>query len=123
MRSSDRFRVVIVLHWCLAAVGLLACVYGLLFVPAQRAAILDAVLTPAELKDPVKINAVSRTLEHREPMLRRAETVCGSVGAAVLVMSSLCLFFLTRDRVRGGLEKTCPECGAASASTQETNSA
>ena len=80
----------------LVGLGLLALAYALVWVPVRHATLVDVILTPAELRDPAKVNVVYRSLRYKSRLAHESTWIYGAIGAAVTGLASAALIVVGR---------------------------
>ena len=76
----------------LVAIGALMVAYVAVWTPVRHASLIDVILTPAEVRDPAKVELVYRSLRRAD----NARVALGMAGIAVAGLSGAAWFLLTR---------------------------
>src|SRR5678815_2284949 len=87
---------------CLLVLGALTLAYAAVWTPVRHASLVDVILTPAEVRDPTKVDIVYRTLRYVDGNA----AAYGVIGAVVVACALCAWFILERDR-RGRFRAIC----------------
>jgi hypothetical protein len=81
---------------CLIGIGLLALAYALIWVPVRHATLVDVILTPAERRDPAKVDVEYRSLRYKSRLAHESTWIYATIGAAVAGLASAALIVVGR---------------------------
>ena len=82
-RAERHMRLLRAFLGCILSLGLLLAAVPVIWVPVRNATLVDVTLTPAELRDPVKVDIVRRSLRYQSSIAQGRMWICGVAGGAV----------------------------------------